>query len=233
MRFVYSGRGARPKRLCRDTPGALKDIGQFEHCHVTADAVALRRDSLQLTQHRVLQGGIAVVELERVGPAREIGVPTIGQDSLTPGRLNATPVLRLGRELFGRAFDEEIGVLVDPRVIGCDVVRDKVEHQSQIAGAQPLAQASERRVAAEIRVHVVVAHRKRRSHDVRLAEVGQHAPVLGQQIGVGRRDLARSRSGLPHAQEPDDVETGLGQSVQVGVRDLVERRALAQAKLLA
>ena len=56
-----------------------------------------------------------------------------------------------------RAFDEEVGVLVDPGVIGRDVVRHEIEHQPQIALAQPLAQARERRVAAKVRVDVVVA----------------------------------------------------------------------------
>ena len=67
-----------------DAPGALEDFGQDEHRHVAAHAVALPRDALQLAEQRVLQRGIAVVELQRVGPAREVRVAPVGEDAFAP-----------------------------------------------------------------------------------------------------------------------------------------------------
>ena len=49
-------------------------------------------------------------------------------------------------------MDEELRVLVDPRVIRGHVIGDEVEHQPQPASLHPLPQACERRIAAEIAV---------------------------------------------------------------------------------
>jgi len=47
--------------LVRDAPGLVEDFGEDEHCHVAPDPVALLGDPGQLAEHRVLQGGVAVV----------------------------------------------------------------------------------------------------------------------------------------------------------------------------
>ena len=41
----------------RDAPGALEDLGQQQHRHVAADAVALAGDPAQLGDHASLQRG--------------------------------------------------------------------------------------------------------------------------------------------------------------------------------
>src|SRR4029078_10109502 len=117
VRVVYRRGGTRPERLRRDAPSPGENFRQFEHRHIAPDAVALRADPLQLAKHRVLQRGIAVIQLERVGPTGEVWIPTISQDPLASKAVNAPPVLGLGGQLFGSAFGEEISTLVERRVI--------------------------------------------------------------------------------------------------------------------
>ena len=45
----------RPEELGPDAPGAFEHVGQDQHGHVAAHAVALPGDSLQLADHRLLQ----------------------------------------------------------------------------------------------------------------------------------------------------------------------------------
>ena len=73
-----------PEERGAAAPGALEHIGQDEHRHVAANAVALAGDPDELADHRLLRRRIAVVELQRVGPAGEIRVAAIGQDADRP-----------------------------------------------------------------------------------------------------------------------------------------------------
>ena len=47
-------------------------------------------------------------------------------------------------------------------------------------------------------------------------------------LGVAPGDLLPGRAGLPDAQEPDPVEAHLGQAVELGVRNVVQRRRPAE-----
>ena len=49
-----------------------------------------------------------------------------------------------------RAGDEILGMFFDPGMIEPHVIRDEIEHQSQAALAEPLAQPGQRGIAAEI-----------------------------------------------------------------------------------
>ena len=66
----------------RAAPGAFEHVGQDQHGHVAAHAVALPGDLRQLADHRLLRGGVGVVELQRVGPAGEIRIAAVGQDQI-------------------------------------------------------------------------------------------------------------------------------------------------------
>ena len=66
--------------------------------------------------------------------------------------------------------------------------------------------------------------------DVLLAQVGQRLLELPAPLRVAARDLLRRRPGLPDAQEPDPVEPHLGQAVQLGVRNVVQRGGAAQRR---
>ena len=99
----------------------------------------------------------------------------------------------------------------------------------QAALAEPLAQAGQSRVAAEIRVDRVAGDGETRAGDVLLAQVRQRLLEFAAPLRIAARDLLRRRAGLPDAQEPDPVEAHLGQAVQLGVGDVVQRGRPAQA----
>ena len=134
----------------------LEHVGQDQHGHVAAHAIALPGDSLQLADHRLLQFRVAVVELQGVGPALKVRVAAVGEHQRAVFRLHATVVPRCARQVTLAAVDKVVRVLVDPRVIRGHVVRDEVEHQLQSAFLQPLAQTRERDIAAEIAMDDVV-----------------------------------------------------------------------------
>ena len=74
----------RPEGRRPAAPGPLEDVGQDEHRHVAADAVALPADLQELVQHGLLRGHVAVVELEGIRPPGEIRVPAVRQRAGDP-----------------------------------------------------------------------------------------------------------------------------------------------------
>src|SRR5262249_27765760 len=54
-----------PEERSALAPGSLEDVGQDQHGHVAADAVALAGDLHQFAEHCLLGGGVGVVELKR------------------------------------------------------------------------------------------------------------------------------------------------------------------------
>ena len=108
------------------------------------------------------------------------------------------------------------------------MVRHEVQHQPEPSTTQAIAQSRERLVAAEVGVHVVVLDREGGPAHVRIAEVGKHAVVLGQPLGVGCRHPACGFTGLPHAEEPDEVEAVAREPIQLRVRHVVQRRLPAE-----
>ena len=128
-------------------------------------------DSLQLADHRLLQFRVAVVELQRIGPAVKVRIAAVGQHQRPVFRLHAAVVLRRARQISLAAMDKVIRMLVDPGVIRGHVVRDEVEHQLQSALLQPLAQTRERRIPAQIAMHGVVLDSEPGAGDVFFLEV--------------------------------------------------------------
>ena len=55
-------------------------------------------------------------------------------------------------------------------------------------------------------------------------QVGQRLLEFAPPLGIAARDLLRARTGLPDAEEPDPVEAHLGQPIELGVGNVVERR---------
>ncbi len=180
-------------------------------------------DPLELAEHRLLERGVAVVQLQRVGPAIEVRVAPVRQHTRALARLHPTVVLGRCGELLLRAGHEEVRVVGDPGVIRSHVVRHEVEDEAQAATLKALAEPGERLVAAEVLVHPVVPNRETRAAHVFLTEVGQDAVVLGEPLGIRLRDASRGLARLPDAKEPDDVEPVGGQPIEFDVRDVVER----------
>ncbi len=68
---------ARPEWQRLSTPRSLKYLGKSQHRHIAAQAVALAGDLLELRVHRFLGGGVAVIELQSIWPARKIWIPSM------------------------------------------------------------------------------------------------------------------------------------------------------------
>ena len=218
-----------PEQRRPAAPGPLEDLRQDEHGHVAAHAVALPGDPQQLADHRLLRGRIAVVELQRVRPAGEVRVAAVGQDATAPWAIDPAVVLRARARAAPRCRGRSSRGAPRPRGDPgpCGWGRSRACSRRPRA-PEPLAQPGQRRIAAQTGVHRVAGDREPGAGDVLLAQVRQRLLELPAPLGVGARDPLRGRPGLPDAQEPDPVETHLGQAVQLGVRNVVQRGRPAQ-----
>ena len=119
---------------------------------------------------------------------------------------------------------------VDPVVIRRHVIRHEVEHQLQSALLQALSQAAERLGAAQIAMNRVAPDSEPGAGDVVVREIRQRIGEFAAPSGMRARNCLGRRAGLPHAQQPDPVEAQLGEAIQFGIRNIVERRAPADAR---
>ena len=177
----------------------------------------------QLADHGFLRGRVAVVELQRVRPAGEVRIAPVGQQQIALLALDPGVVLRRTRQVQFRAGDVILGMILHPGMIQARVIGDEVEQQPQAALAEPLAQPGQRGIASELIVHRVAGDGETGTGDVLLAQVGQRLLKFSAPLRVAARDPLPCRTGLPDAQEPDPVEAHLGQAVQLGVRNVVQR----------
>ncbi len=119
-------------------------------------------------------------------------------------------------------------VFFDPGVVEPHMIRDKIEHQSQTAPAEPFAKPGQRGIAAEILVNVIGGDRETGPGDVLFAQVRQRLLELAAPLGIRTRDLLRTQASLPDAEEPDPVETHLDQTIQFSVGYIIERGGAPQ-----
>ena len=66
---AHSLSGFGPEQLRLEAPSPFEDIWQDKHGHIAAHAVTLPSDPQQFPDHRLLRGGITVVQLQRIRPA--------------------------------------------------------------------------------------------------------------------------------------------------------------------
>ena len=191
---AHRGDRLRPERRRRQAPGALEDLGQQQHRHVAAHAVALPGDRRQLRHQRRLQRRIGIVELQRVRPAGEVGIAPMGQDPRSLLRLGPPVIAGGGRQVGLAALDVEIGMGPDPGMIERRVVGHEVEHQPQAALGEPGAEARERRRPAQRFIDLVAGDGEARSRDIVFGQIGQRRLELGAPRG---RVAARHRPALP------------------------------------
>ena len=71
---------ARPERLRAAAPGAFENIRQDKHGHIAAHTVTLTGDPQQFSDHCLLRRCVAVVKLQRIRPARKVGIAPVGQN---------------------------------------------------------------------------------------------------------------------------------------------------------
>src|SRR6476469_5738102 len=153
----YALRRFRPEQLRFDTPSSLKYLWYNQHRHVAAHAVTLVGDFQQLADHRLLRRRIAVVELQRVGPAVEVRVATIGEYQRAALALHPAVVLWRASQIRFRAMDKIIRMLIHPWMIRRHVIGDEVEQQLDSSLLQPLSYLCKCPRTTEIFMHDVIA----------------------------------------------------------------------------
>ncbi len=209
-------------------PDAPNDVGQQQHRHVAADGVAAVGHAQQLADHGAAQGGGAVVELHRVGPAGEVGVAAVGQDARAVARRDPAVVMRLARQVAVVASQVILRVFPHPGVVDGRVVGHEVQEQAQAAAAQPLAQVGQRLVAAEVGADAVRRDGEGRADEVLVGQVGQLVRGLAPPVGVGARRRPAVLPGLPHAERPEQVEAEFRQLIEPRVGHVVQSGGPAQ-----
>ena len=212
-------------------PGPLEDVRQDQHGHVAAHAVALAGDLQQLADHRLLRGRVAVVELQRVGPAGEIRVAAVGQQQVAALAFDPGVILRRPGQVEFRAADEVLGMVLDPGMVRapCGWGRSRASARRPRWRSRSRSRAS---AASPPRsaMHRVAGDGEAGAGDVLLAQVGQRLLEFLAPLRIAARDPLARRAGLPDAEEPDPVEAHLGQPVQLGVGNVVQRRRPAQLR---
>ncbi len=190
-------------------PRAGERVVHHEHRHVAAHAVALVGDPPERLDHRRPQRGGEGVELDDVGPRREVGVAAVGQH--TPGDVDERS--GVGGEVLRRALHEALRVRRRPWVVRCHVVRDEVEDQTESPPGEGGPGGGETRTAAEGAVDLVVPDAVRRPDHVVGAVVGKCGAEAVDQTGVGQRHGDAGRAPLPDPHQPDRVEPGVGDGI--------------------
>ena len=158
-------------------PGRPEDVVEDEHRHRADDAVAAGRDLAQRLGHRPRHRRVAVVELGRVGPRREVRVAAVGDPVTTVGA-DLEVAVRVGGPLLGIGVDEPVRVAADPRMVDRDVVRDEVEDEPDAGRRETLAERRQAVRAAEVVGGLVGRDRVRRADDVVVGAVGQELGPL-------------------------------------------------------
>ena len=217
-----------PKRRRRYSPRPFKHLRQDKHCHVAAHAVTLAGDLQELTNHGFLRGQVAIVELKGICPARKVRIASMREEPVALGAPGPRIILRRPREVELRPRHVILRVLLYPRMIPGRVIGNEVEHESQVAAPETLAEPGERRVPSEIRMHGIAGNRETGACNILLAQVRQRFLELLSQFAIGARNALSRLAGTPNAQEPDPVEPRLREAVQGGVRNVVQRRCMPE-----
>src|SRR5215468_3876276 len=104
-------------------PSALENRIRHQHCHVTANAIALLSDAIYGLNRSLSKAAMEGVQLQHIRPSRKIGVSSACADCPTD--------LNKGRGIIpcvaGSASDEVLRVIRGPRMVGCDMIGDKVQ----------------------------------------------------------------------------------------------------------
>jgi hypothetical protein len=176
--------GPLPEGLRPAAPGSFEDVRQNEHGHIAAQAVTLTADPQQFSDQCLLRRSVAVVKLQRIRPARKVGIAPIGQHEIALLPLHPDVVLRsLGQVVFASG-NVIFGVLFDPRVIGAGVIGNKVQHQLQAAFPQAVAKTCQGRVPAQRMMGGVPGDREAGSRDVFFAQIRQSLLEFSAPLGI-------------------------------------------------
>ena len=113
--------------------------------------------------------------------------------------------------------EKEVGMLIDPWRIGCDVVGYIVEDELDAACSELLPCDGQGCVPAEVRIDDVLAHAVGRADVVVRREIGQGTLEVCEECAVMVGDGDARRAALPHTHKPHGVEVKRGDAVPCGV----------------
>src|SRR5207249_3023526 len=116
---------------------------------------------------------MAIVELDHVEPGGEVRIATPGEHRRAVFRVQLPEALRVARQRLGSSLDVELRPGEAPAVIGSGVIGYEVEHQSQSAATQSVAESQQSLAAAEVGVRGVGRDSEGRAGDVLVLEVRQ------------------------------------------------------------
>ena len=203
-------------------PGSLEDVRQHEHRHVATNAVTLAGYLHQLRGHRVLRLWIAVVELQRVRPARKVRVAAVSQHAILSLARHPGVVLRFALQIGDGAGNVVVRMALNPGMIETGVIRHEIEHQPKAARPEAIAQPRQCGVTAQAFVGRVAGDGKPGPRDVVFAKIGQRVLELAPPIRMAARHALAGGPRLPYAQHPDPIESQRREPVQVAVGNVVQ-----------
>jgi hypothetical protein len=157
---------------------------------------------------------VAIIELEGICPAREIGIPTVSQYKVSENRRCTTVIKRLSLQVFFSPFHIVFRMGRNPWVIQGRVVWNKIEEELQAMISESVTELEEGFVSSEILIDRVTTDSKRRSGYVFFCKISQCCLVFFQKAGMSCGDFSARCSVVPHAQEPDPVATQSGNALQ-------------------
>src|SRR4029077_2321640 len=114
------------------SPRSLEDGIHHEHGHIASHPVALLGNCEHRAEGSLAQCGTECVELGHIRPRREIGIPAVRKNSAACLK----EFTRLARHVGGRALNEILRMIHDPRMVGRDVVRHKIQDYAHATIAQ-------------------------------------------------------------------------------------------------
>src|SRR5262249_13629274 len=184
------------------TPCTFKNCVQEKHGHVTANSIAL----LSYACYR-LEGGLSQawrkgVQLQNVGPRREIGVSPTGEyRSPQFYKREWVPT-----DVAAISTNEVLRMLMNPRVIWRYMIGNKIENQVHPALGQLPSSFGKPFRSPKVFVDHVSPHTIGGSDVVGRLKIGKSALKGIQKIHVLIRDGDANRTSLPHSHQPDSIE---------------------------
>src|SRR5215470_8782019 len=183
-------------------PCTFKNCIQEKHGHITADSIALFSYARYSFDGGLSQAWFKGVQLQDVGPCREIGVPSTSKYR-SPQFYKREWVVT---DVAAISTNEVLRMLMNPRVIWRDMIGNKIENQVHPTLGQFTSSSSKPIRSPKMFVDHVSPHTIGGSDVVCRLIIGKSALKGIQKIHVLIRDGDANRASLPHSHQPDSIE---------------------------
>src|SRR5271157_475386 len=155
-------------------PGALEGRVQQQHGHVASDAIALSRNTGNRFQHRLPKPGLKPIELQNIGPCREVRIPSAGVDSSLYHNVGC----RVVPGILGIPANEVLRMLGDTRVVRRHMVGHEIEEQVHAPLREFLPGNGETFRASEVFVNHVTSYAIGRTYVVLGTKIRKCSPEI-------------------------------------------------------